>query len=540
MMHRLLIATALLGFGSSARTEQMFVVKYLSVENVYLNGGSSDGLSVGNHLFVVGRNQCRTELEVIFVADHSASCKLMTDSCEIAVGDKATLVAENKPDTASIATASKPDTAKSIPPADTVKPKVKPVAKPTRKGPSNVTGSVSLLLYHWNDQAASNLDFTQSTARLSLRARRLFDKDITFNLRTRGRYDRRERALGAEIGRNSWENRIWEFSFSYEDPSASINAYAGRLLPRRVSSAGYLDGLLLEGRLSDHARLGLFGGTESQWALAENALSLNKAGGYVTFLAGQPTTSYLEQSVAVIGEYHGTNVNRELIALQGRISQSSRWGMFHSAELDINRGWRKEKAGNSINLSSLYLGTYYRVSPRVRLGLSYDNRTNYWTYETKSTADSLFDDHLRQGIRTQLDLSLSQHLQAGVSYGLRKRAGDSKATKSYSLNLSKSGLWRPTSMAFVQLASFNGPLERGDNYSARVNDFVTRSTSVSLAYGGYSYRAELDSSHRKNHWFEIGMQSDLGRKYFLSLSSQFNSGDDIHGVTLQSELGWRF
>jgi hypothetical protein len=533
----IIIAIALVCTGQAASATTTFVVKYVSAENVYLNGGQADGLAVGDHLMIYSRGDCPTEVEIVFVADHSASCKTLSSACEIVAGERAILVVTGKTDTAQTVT----DSVVPTPAVDTAIAKTSAVPKSyVRPSPPKVTGSVSLLYYLWNDRGVSNLDFAQTTARLNLKVRRLFGKEITFSLRTRGRYDQRQRAYVSTVSRDAWENRIWECSLGYEDPSAAINVFAGRLLPRRVAGAGYLDGVLMEGRVSEETRVGLFAGNEPSWAYADRRLSLYKAGGYVTFSKGQPGKTSIEQTIAGVGEYHGFNVSREFAALQGRFNAGTRWGFYHTAEFDINRSWRKERTGKTIALSSLYLGSYYRLSSTLRLNLSYDTRTNYWTYEARSTVDSLFDHHLRQGIRTQLDVTLPAHVQGSVAFGQRKRQGDPAPTNSYSFHLNRIGLWHPAAGATIQFDSFNGPFEHGLNYSLRLSDNIARSTSISLAYGAYTYRVDLGNLHRSNRWYEVGSQTDLLKKVFLGISVQFNSGDDISGVRLQSELGWRF
>ncbi len=533
----IIIAVAIVCARQTATAGTSFVVKYVSAESVYLNGGQADGLAVGDHLMIYSRGDCPTEVEVVFVADHSASCKTLSSACEIVAGERAVLVVTGKADT----TRSMTDSAVLAPAVDTAAAKTPAAPKSyARPSPPKVTGSVSLLLYHWNDRGVSNLDFTQTTARLNLKVRRLFDKEITFSLRTRGRYDQRQRAYFSTVTRDAWENRVWECTLGYEDPSAAINVFAGRLLPRRVAGAGYLDGVLMEGRVSENTRIGLFAGNEPTWAYADNRLSLYKGGGYLTYTTGQPGKTTIEQTIAGVGEYHGFNVSREFAALQGRFNAGTRWGFYHTAEFDINRSWRKERTGKTITLSNLYLGSYYRLSSTVRLNLSYDTRTNYWTYEARSTVDSLFDDHLRQGIRAQLDMTLPLRLQGSVAFGQRKRQSDPTPTNSYSFHLSRTGLWHPAASATAQFDSFNGPFEHGLNYSVRISDNFARSTSISLGYGAYKYRVDIGNLPRNNRWFDVSSQSDLLKNAFLGLSVQLNSGDDIKGMRLQSELGWRF
>jgi len=532
-----LLVAAAVSLASSAIADTTLTVKYVSAESVYLNGGKADGLSVGDQLTITGKGKCQTVIEVVFVADHSASCKVTDTTCAVAVGAKALFIVVPKADTTQTPIDSAVAAPQPVVTIDTAKPSPKSYARPAL---AQFSGAVSFGYYHWTDQSASHLDFSQSTVRFDLKARRLLGQDLTLNLRSRGRHDQRHRSYNSQVAAKSWENRLWEFSLTYNTPTEGFCAQAGRILPRRVSGIGYLDGLLLETRLAGQLRFGLFGGTSPQWGYAEGQIAINRVGSYAALTSGDPGHVYFEQSGAAIGEYHKTFVSREFIALQGRISSGGQWSIYHNAEIDINRNWRKIKTGTSANLTSIYLGGNYRFNDKLRLGLSYDNRTNHWSYEYRTIADSLFDTHLRQGARAQMELTLPWRIQSSVSYGLRKRAGDSRATTSYSVYLNRMGILRRTTMGSFQYASFRGPLDIGSNYSARVSDYVLPSLSLGCAYSVYAYRLDTGGTDRRNRSFEITSQLDLARNYFFNGSLQFDRGDDTKGTRVQTEVGYRF
>lgn len=532
-----LFASLVIAVGLATAGDLRLAVKYVSAENVYLNGGSADGLKVGDKLQLKKAGGCTTELEIVYVSEHSASCTFAVDSCGIAVGDFAYFAGSNIPQSA---TSTDSSVQIQVVPDTVPTPQPRHPLVTSRKLPPKFSGSLAVGYYSWNDQSASNLDFQQSTARLNFKARRLFGREVTLNFRGRGRYDQRDRSYSSLVDRQAWENRMWELSLSYDEPQSRFTGAVGRILPRRVASAGYLDGALVESRLSEKTRVGLLAGAAPQWAYDPDVLSIQKAGAYVSYIAGAPATTYIEQTIAGIGEYHSGDVSRELISLQGRINHANQWGIFHTTDIDINRRWRKEKAGQSISLTSVYFNGWYRLSNSARLNLAYDNRTNYWTFDTRSTIDSLFDDHLRQGVRSQLDLSLPQNIQSSLSFGLRNREGDPDPTYSYSVNLSKSSLWSAASRISGQYAAFDGPSEHGYNYSARVSDYLKMKLLFSLGLGGYSYRADAGFDNRTSQWYEVSGQYDFRRNWFVGLLTQFNSGDDIDGLRLQSEIGMRF
>lgn len=534
MKRTMLITLLILVLSGVSLAAENISVKYISMEHVYLNAGSVDGLAVGTRLNVLGENGTKAELEVVFVAAHSASCKVIGPIEQIQVGDRVVTQSLLVVDSAQVADT----TVSPLPEPVKAENAVSPVRP--KKTASPVTGNISFVFYHWNDDTEPNLDFTQATTRLSLKARRLFGQEVTLSVRGRGRFDKRARTFTSGIDDNDWSNKVWEFSLSYDDPNAAIAASVGRILPRRVGAIGYLDGALVETRFSRAFRVGLFGGASPDWMYDDPRLTLTRTGGYLSVSTGTPSTQYYEQAIGMVGEYHGGEVNREFLLLQGRYSQGGNWGLNHSAELDVNRGWRKERAGSSIELSNLYLSTWIRLSDRLRLTLNYDNRTNYWTYESRSVVDSLFDDQLRQGARGQFDLTLPHQFYLSGSTGYRKRQGDPDPTWSYSGGLRKANAIVQGLTFFAHYAGFDGPTTRGANYSLRMNRTFGNRYTAGAAFGNYAYDTDGLAGKRTNRWFELSGQADIGRHYWLGSQFQSESGDDLKGFRIQGELGYRF
>lgn len=528
---------ALAGSASAGASRTLFAVKYISAENVYIDGGAADSLHIGDHL-TVAANGGPVDLEIVFVSDHSASCKTSAPLTDIRVGDQVTVAVQPQ------AVPQTPDTTSTTAPK--VEPKVAetfpPPAKTNYAKPPSTAldGNLTIGLYHWNDRGTNNLDFTQSTNRLNLRARHLGGHDITFSVRTRGRYDQRQRVYSSSVERHAWENRLWEFSLGSDDPHATIRWNIGRILPRNAVGVGYLDGATIDARLSGKFRLGAAGGSQARWLYAPDDISLTKGAVYLNYASGKYGGAFLEQSIAVVGEYHKQNVNREFLALAGRFSAGSRWWFSDNAEFDINRGWRKDKSGQTITLSSLYLSGLYRFTPAVRAGLSYDSRKNYWTYDQRGLADSLFDSHLRDGLRVQLELTPGKGFSTFSTFGYRKRAGDAKPTYSYSFNVNGSNFLRTSVTTTVMISGFSGPAEHGLNYSGRIGRPFGAVGTINAAYGVFQYSVSGESTHNSNRWMELSDQVDIGARWFMYGLIQYNTGDDIKGTRLQTDLGFRF
>ncbi|MEW6015319.1 MAG: hypothetical protein AB1690_08355 [Candidatus Zixiibacteriota bacterium] len=535
-MPRFIPVLIILLFGAApllSASETKFRVKYLSVENLYIDGGRADSLSVGDRLSVKGSAGATAELEIVYVAEHSASCRILSSSGTISAGDVAILVSRAAPPQTAAPTVSTPL------PADTV---ILPVEKETfsPRPPSQLAGSISLLFYHYDDNGRAGLDFTQSTARINLKARRLLGEELTLSIRSRGRYDNRRRSPAPEVSRHSWENRLWEFSLSYEDNAAPFNFAVGRILPRRAGSIGYIDGIIIEGRLKENWRIGLLGGVYPDWLYNNPRASLNRGGGYINFTLGDHPGLLIDQTIAALGEYHGRTVNRNYLLVQGRINFVSRFGLYHTAEIDINNDWRKEKSGKTVSLSNLYINSFYNLSGSLRVGMSYDNRQNYWSYEIRTLIDSLFDDRIRQGARARFDWNLLRRFRLGGAFGFNERSGDRRPTYTYAADISRHGFWRGKLSAAILASGFNGAFEKGTNYSLRLGFHTARFGQHGITLGRYLYKPSSGGAYRTNQWGEWRSDFSFSGNYFVGAAFQLDDGDDIRGWRAQGELGYRF
>lgn len=534
----LILVLSIFGF-ARAETPVAFKVTYLSAEHVYLDAGKADGLRVGDQLAQAAVSNQTAVLEVVFVARHSASCRILDKSISVSPGAKVILITHQPdrvdidsltPDNQHVTVAERPPQVSSLNQSVVSVPNV----------PVRLYGSVSTVFYSWQDRSPANVDFSQTSGRLNLRAVNIGFEHLEFAVRSRGRYDVRSRAYGIEAPEYGWENRIWVLSLSYDDPDHRIGFSAGRFLPRRLGSTGYLDGALVNARLTDNFEVGVFAGRRPKWAYHESAMTLNKYGGYFSYKPKVGGQFLVDQSLGLVADYHGSTVSRSFFAWTGSLRIGTRWGISQSVELEINRGWRADKANETFTLSNLFINSWLSVMKELRFSMQYDNRQNFWTYEYKSRADSLFDNRVRRGLRGRVDLSPVSRLWLSGSVGYRKADGDEDASMSYTGTARKSGIFVRGLSLGLTLSGFDGEFERGTNYSVRTQYFSQKLGQYYASFGGYRYSVVSQDDTRKSNRFELGTTYDFKAGYYIGGSTEWSTGDDIDGQRFQIEFGYRY
>ncbi len=528
-----------------AQKKGRFKISYLSSEKVYLDGGKSRGLQVGDRLYIV-RQKKRVigEIKVVFTATHSASCDIISAKEKLSRGDLAILV--ERKETAGEQKTPEPATQapqkKAEPAPEEKAPQPQRVSKPrrekSRRGISRFSGNVAVQYFRLNDLSAGNLDFSQPTLRLNLRGQNLWGKDYRLRIRTRTRYNQRSRAYNANIPRDEWRNRIYQFSFGYSNPAAPFNFTVGRLISNFMSGIGYIDGLQLQTNLNRSFRFGVVAGAAPDWRNSNFQTQVKKYGAYLNLNTGSFQTREFRSTLAWAAEYNGATISREFIYIQNNYTAGTRFSVYHSTELDINRKWRKSRTGESISLSNLFLSARYQFTRAVRVGLTFDNRKNYWTYEVRSLADSLFDDALRLGLRGNISFKLPSQMYVFINGGMRKRETDAKTASSYSARFRKGAfLWR--SLAFsANYAAFDNRFTNGHTANIQLSKSYRSGHRLELAYGLYNYN--FDQTSRNNEWVRGTLYMALFRRMFLSHQFEYSWGDDLDGQRIYVELGYRF
>ena len=502
-------------------------IQYLTDGLVYIDAGSDAGLKVGDILHVMDGDRRKAEIKVANISSKSAACTLLGENRELNVGD---LV---------------------VPASPVRKEDVKPVNQTrqrnfenrqystgARERKSGLRGSISLQTYNYYDQTDAGRDFQRPGLRINLRGTNLWGRGLDFRIRTRTRYIVRDQPVGSLRPESEWKNRVYQASIGKTQPESRLNWQVGRLVANPISGVGYIDGGLLQLRMTKGSHVGVFAGLQPEWQHSDLQTSLTKYGLYYHFEKGSPRAGGLESTVAIAGEYHGGTVNRELLYLRNRFNSKGKFTLYQSAEIEINRDWRKEKTGESLQLSNLHLYGRYRFTDGVDLGLTYDDRKLYYTYELRNRDEQFFDDLARQGVRANLGWRINRDLSLNANYGMRSREGDEDADY-YLINLFHRNFFLKGLSLNLRVNGFSNNLTEGTSPAIRIGKrFGTLGNTLYLGYSTYDYRF-TDQPDRHSEWIRLEGYFVLSRGFFLSPQLEYNSGDDAEGYRIFLDLGYR-
>jgi hypothetical protein len=526
-----LLAAAVAGQAAQAA----YPVKYRSATQVYLDAGQAQGLSVGQRLRVLSAGEEVATLEVEFVAEQSASCRILSEKRPVRAGDLAVPMSDQPPP--------QPAPAPALPspseqPVSTAPVAPAPAAYSTPRRPwARASGGIALSYDRTWDDSPSHFDFEERTARLDLTLWELGGRPYSFAVRLRSRQQSRPGTPTSDLPRDESASRMYEMALRYEPPDGRFAWEVGRLGVGRFTGTGYLDGVVLRARLTPQLELGGFAGRRA------NPDGLNFSGDgqkYGAFLRFAPrgTAGNYDARLTLARETQGGEVSREYASLEGRLGSGSRFWTYGRAEVDLNNGWRQEAAGSSVQLSLLSLGSQLRLSDYGMATLSYDSRKNYWTADNRSVSDALFDKLLHQGLRAGLSWDRPRGFGVSANVGWRLREGDSPQTLSYGGSLRHGDLFGL--QAYFDGWAYSTIDTEGQLVTARLGRRFAAGHQLDVSYGLSRYTVKSVNQNRSSQWFRFTARAEMGRGVSLLNDLEYNTGDDRKGLRDLIELGYRF
>lgn len=514
-----------------------FAVKYRSTGYVYLDGGRSQGLSVGDRLNVLQGADTIGELEVVFLADQSASCRVVSEKRTLRAGDTVILV--RPPSTSAPTPAAVPSGPAGVPASTGILSPQTNLSKKPETPFFRARGGLSLGYYRVQDQTATAYDFEQRTGRADISLWDLGGKPLSLDVRFRSRQDVRTQRLSARSEKIR-SDRLYEASLRYEPPSDSFAFELGRLGSSRFLSIGYLDGGLFRVRVAPVLQVGGFAGRRSEFDVLGLEGSGTSYGGFLRIAPpGRYTTTY-EAIVAYIRENARNEVSREYASLETRYQPGRRFSLYQRAEVDLNRGWRGDVTEQPYQLSYLSVSANMRLAQTASAVLSYDSRRNYRDFYTRNVPENVFDNLLHQGFHLGFYEGQAYGLTFTGNVGVRLKDQESHNAYSFNAGARHGNVWGKNASLGFDVSGFSNGFTNGYLITGGLGKRLGRGHMLDLSYSRSLYQVRETGDRRTTAWLRLVGRGELGRHVYALGDLEYDRGDDLKGPRGYFELGYQF
>lgn len=481
-------------------------VQYLSETTIYLDAGAAVGLQKSSEVRVLRDGQVVAVLEVEFVAQHSAACRVLSGG-GVRVGDRV----EFEP---------------VVDPGVSTPAGGEPTSASRRDVPSvwsrlgHVRGRVATYYTRAEDPEGT---YQNPTATALLRWTGAGQQDLS--VRVRG--DRPSFAFSdpeALLVHDAARVRMFEARVRYRSASAQLDLEGGRFLPRQFEGIGSVDGGSATWRPTRALRLGAAGGR----SVTNGVRGFASHGGvaYGAFVGTSHGTRQRRWSaLASWTELHDTDVARRQFAVVRSDASIGVLRLVQRVEIDANPQWKRELGEKDVVLTAWSLGNELRFRSGSGLAVAVDSRRPLLLPEVRDTSDTVLLQRW-YGVRASLRLALGRaHVfRGGGRYGWR--ADDDATTRSWDAGLVSSRLFRDGVSGSVRVDGHDSGTASSANVSTNLRWRLSSRLGLAAAAGvgrQESQAAFLVTSptQRDFGWLRVGADLHTTGGLWLDVSNEW-------------------
>jgi hypothetical protein len=391
-------------------------ITFISSKNIYIKFASTDGISVGDTLYINNNGKLEPVLTVINLSSTSVLGN--------AIGNIGPTVSEKifaKPKgNQNIKNIVKDDNS-NVNPTDTSKADKK---KKSDLPKQIISGRFSTSLYS---------NFTSTLVEKSTYMNYTFSLNVA-NINN-SKYST-ETYIAFRPDKNEWYKvnsnifnalKIYNLSVKYE-LNKNSQIYFGRKINAQVAILGANDGLQYDAKYKN-LLTGAIVGFRPDFRNYGFDAGLFQAAGYVGYNSDFNGRN-MQNTLAFIDQTNQMKTDRRFLYFQHSNNLIKNLDIFYSAQMDLYKVV-DSTSKNTVNLTSSYLSLRYRATNKLSLSTSYDYRKNAIYYQTYKDFPSLLTDQLpQQGYSLQANYNL-KNIYFGVRTGYRFHTTDTKPSLNF-------------------------------------------------------------------------------------------------------------
>ena len=220
--------------------------------------------------------------------------------------------------------------------------------------------------------------------------------------------------------------KIYSLSAKF-DFDETTNLVVGRKINPKISSLGAVDGIQLEKGFGS-VFIGAIAGARPDMRDYSINLDLMQGGAYIG-LTSKENEKYHLSTLGIIEQHNKSAVDRRFVYFQHSDDLLNNLNVFGSMEMDLYQNINNE-AKNTLSLTNLFVSLRYKFSRKLSATVSYDSRKNIIYYESyKSYIDQIIDNETRQGMRFGLNYRPTNRISVGVNTSWRFQKSNTNGAK---------------------------------------------------------------------------------------------------------------
>jgi hypothetical protein len=531
-----------------------FHVRYISGNEVYIDGGRDAGLEEGTKL-VLKQDPTKpaddplnkaiepgviARLTVVSVASSSAVCEVKSTSRDIVPDDELSL-----PDTEvekiveknTLGNTRQYPIVVSFSEGDPLDEEVREaIPRPALPEVNQIRGRIGFDVSAIQELGQNTITTTQYGL--------VFRADFTrilgtyWNLNGYWRGTIQKGAPGSQATMQDLMNRTYLMSLTYINPDSHWTGGVGRLYVPWASSLETIDGTYV-GRQSDaRVTVGMFAGSTPD-PTAWDYNPQRKIGGLLVNLHGGEFEGFHYSTTAGGGvELLKWDIDRPFAFTENSFSYKQVFSLFHSMQIDHPTANPGEPALNW-GLGQSLLSMRLQVHPRVVLDLTDTYFRDVPTYDPTLVGTGLLDKYLYQGVNGGARVKFPMSATGYFSVGSSNNSGDAKSSLNELFGATMSNIWKTGIEADARYSKFDSVFATGKYTTYTVSRDMLDNLRLNLQVGRYAYTS-TQAANSSSNFVNFIFDSNLGAKLFLESMFTAQRGGTLDYNQWTTTIGYRF
>jgi hypothetical protein len=510
-------------------------VSYISSQNIYIKFNSTEGIEIGDTLFIKEKNNYVPAIKVEHISSTScAGVSLSDKKIEINIPIYAFITNGDEEVNTTDESVIK-EAAVTTPVISNTVTENEVTTKPSFEPVPTLSGRFSVQSYSNFTNQSTNYDYQRWRYTFQLNANRISGSGFSYSQYISFAY----RASNWHYISSNLEDafRVYDLGINYAFNDVT-SLWLGRHLNSKISNVGPIDGLQFETSFSGWS-VGAAVGSRPTLDNMGWDFNLFEYGAYV-YRSDEVFKGDMYNTLGYFTQTNDYKTDRRFIYYQHSNSAIENTRIFFSTEIDLYKIVNGQSE-SEFSLTSLYTSINIRPSELFSLFLSYDARKNVIYYETfKNFIDSVFENETRQGFRTRITLRPVRNLYLGADYGYRYRPGDPKPSNNYGGYLTYSQIPGIESSVTGSFSRINSSYVNGDIWSINLSKPIIIGLDLYLGYRYTTYQFRQGITEMNQQSASVGLSIYLLKPVLLNFTYEGVFEDVQSSGRFLANLTYRF
>ncbi len=488
-------------------------VTYITVENVYCDLGSENGLGIGDTVQVYRRNDEIGLLVVQSVGRKSSVTHPLVLGSNFQLGDRVIFIPKQKKEV--------PE--KTIQDVEMIE-KIETPPKKRRIKPFFDHGGSLSFRGNWN-RYNGGLEHQRLLGNLNYRLG--IDLPVKSQIWIYGHNNFTENSF-----------RLYQIRLEIGDRNTRIYGQVGRLYASELAGVGAVDGVMVSMGKNGKNRIGAMAGFQPDHLKMEFSTDVKKLSVFSTN-EWKPNHQVIRFNTALVGQYTKNKIDREFmyIRLYWKIKSNFEFSWYET--LDMYRDSTVYDRSSIEPLSS-------QISIRYRLGkvLTFNSRLSsrkqvLYRQSGSMLPDSLFVDELRTGWYNSIQISINDWGTLRLSSNVRMQANSSELSQvisgGYTAPRLRNNLYIRFSSSFIKNLLITGVRNR-----ISASKSFNGKGSMFADYDLYVYGFGNQLADYTRHTVSFGINYRIMKKLSTNCSADLSTDGDFSAMYVYGGLSYRF